>query len=127
MKLENQLREALFAGARQIEASPDLFDRVQGGIEDDRRRRSWRAKVFRVSAVTAAALALVLVLVTDYRNGELIMAWWFLEIITIAVLIGIVIVLGPFIKRFGRSYAAEVFRSNPGTGKSFIVLTDFAY
>ncbi len=127
MKLENQLREALFAGARQIEASTDLFDRVQGGIEDDRRRRSWRAKVFRVSAVTAAALALVLVLVTDYRNGELIMAWWFLEIITIAVLIGIVIVLGPFIKRFGRSYAAEVFRSNPGTGKSFIVLTDFAY
>ena len=55
------------------------------------------------------------------------MTWWALEIMTTSVLIGIVIVLGPFIKRFGRSYAAEVFRSNPGTGKSFIVLTDFAY
>jgi hypothetical protein len=43
------------------------------------------------------------------------------------ILVAIVISLGPFIKRFGKSYAAEVFRSNPGTGKSFIVLTDFAY
>ena len=44
-----------------------------------------------------------------------------------AVLVTIALVLGPFIKRFGRSYAADVFRSNPSTGKSFIVLTDFAY
>ncbi len=42
-------------------------------------------------------------------------------------LIAIAVILGPFIKRFGRSYAAEVFRSNPTTGKSFIVLTDVAY
>jgi hypothetical protein len=44
-----------------------------------------------------------------------------------AGLIALTLWLGPFIKRFGRSYAADVFRSNPGTGKSFIVLTDFAY
>ena len=55
------------------------------------------------------------------------MDWWILELITAAVLVAIVIVLGPFIKRFGRSYAAEVFRANPSTGKSFIVLMDFAY
>ena len=35
--------------------------------------------------------------------------------------------LGPLIKRFGKSYAADVFRANPRTGKSFIVLTDIAY
>ena len=55
------------------------------------------------------------------------MDWWILELITAGILVVIVIVLGPFIKRFGRSYAAEVFRANPSTGKSFIVLMDFAY
>lgn len=42
-------------------------------------------------------------------------------------LVVIVIVLGPFLKRFGRSYAAEVFRASPSTGKNFIVLMDFVY
>ena len=55
------------------------------------------------------------------------MDWWVLELITTGVLTAIVILLGPFIKRFGKGYAAEVFRSNPGSGKNFIVLTDFAY
>lgn len=55
------------------------------------------------------------------------MDWWILEIIAFTLLAATALVLGPFIKRFGRSYAADVFRSNPSTGKSFIVLTDFAY
>jgi hypothetical protein len=55
------------------------------------------------------------------------MAWWVLELIVTVVLVAIALWLGPFIKRFGRSYAADVFRLNPGTGKSFIVLTDIAY
>ena len=55
------------------------------------------------------------------------MDWWILEIITIVVLIAIVAVLGPLIKRFGKAYAADVFRANPRTGKSYLVLMDFAY
>jgi hypothetical protein len=55
------------------------------------------------------------------------MEWWTFELLSAVVLTAIALVLGPFIKRFGRSYAADVFRSNPSTGKSFIVLTDFAY
>lgn len=55
------------------------------------------------------------------------MDWWIFELIMFAAMVVIALFLGPFIKRFGRSYAAEVFRSNPSTGKSFIVLTDFAY
>ncbi len=55
------------------------------------------------------------------------MTWWILELGAFALLTAIALILGPFIKRFGRSYAADVFRSNPSTGKSFIVLTDFAY
>ena len=55
------------------------------------------------------------------------MPWWVLELATTAVLIGIALWLGPFIKRFGRAYAADVFHDNPLTGKSYIVLTDVVY
>ncbi len=55
------------------------------------------------------------------------MAWWVVELIVAGMLIVIVLVLGPFIKRFGRSYAADVFRANPRTGKSYMVLMDIAY
>ena len=55
------------------------------------------------------------------------MDWWILELITVGVLISALLVLGPLIKRYGRSYAADVFRANPRTGKSYIVLMDVAY
>lgn len=55
------------------------------------------------------------------------MEWWILELITVAVMVGVVGVLGPLIKRFGKAYAAHVFRANPRTGKSYLVLLDSAY
>jgi hypothetical protein len=55
------------------------------------------------------------------------MDWWILELVTNLVLIAIALWLGPFIKRFGRAYAADVFHDNPLTGKSYIVLTDIVY
>ena len=55
------------------------------------------------------------------------MEWWILELITVAVMVAVVAVLGPLIKRFGKPYAADVFRANPRTGKSYLVLMDFAY
>lgn len=55
------------------------------------------------------------------------MDWWILEVITVAVMATVVGVLGPLIKRFGKAYAADVFRANPRTGKSYLVLMDFAY
>ena len=55
------------------------------------------------------------------------MPWWILELATTAVLVAIALWLGPFIKRFGRAYAADVFHDNPLTGKSYIVLTDVVY
>jgi len=55
------------------------------------------------------------------------MDWWVLELITIGVLVLALLGLGPLIRRFGRSYAADVFRANPRTGKSYIVLMDIAY
>ena len=55
------------------------------------------------------------------------MEWWILELVVTAILLSIVLILGPLIKRFGRSYAADVFRANPRTGKSYMVLMDIAY
>jgi hypothetical protein len=55
------------------------------------------------------------------------MSWWVIELITVAALVGIVVVLGPLIKRFGRAYAGDIFRGNPRTGKSYLVLMDVAY
>ena len=55
------------------------------------------------------------------------MDWWILELITVVVLVAALLALGPLIKRYGRSYAADVFRANPRTGKSYIVLMDVAY
>ena len=90
------------------------------------RPRRLRRDVAAWVAGVAAATTLVLVL-TPRSNGELHMPWWILELATNLALIGIAVWLGPFIKRFGRAYAADVFHDNPLTGKSYIVLTDIVY
>ena len=41
------------------------------------------------------------------------MDWWILELVTDVVLVALALWLGPFIKRFGRAYAADVFQANP--------------
>lgn len=55
------------------------------------------------------------------------MTWWGIELIANVTLIAVVVVLGPLIKRFGRAYAGDIFRANPRTGKSYLVLMDVAY
>ena len=55
------------------------------------------------------------------------MDWWILELIFVVVMLAVLAVLGPLIKRFGKAYAADVFQANPRTGKSYLVLMDIAY
>jgi hypothetical protein len=124
---EDRLRRALAAGVAVVDDSPDLFSRVQLSIEEDRRLRSRRHRIVAIAVLIVAALAAVVAAVTDFREGELLMDWWILELLTTGVLVGMALWLGPLIKRYGKSFAADVFRANPRTGKSFIVLTDFAY
>src|SRR5687768_8999423 len=125
--VEELLRDALLTGAAAVEESPDLFARVQLSIEDDRRMRRQSRRRIGVVACILGSLAAIVFAVTDNREGTLLMDWWILELLATALLAGVALWLGPLIKRFGRSYAADVFRANPRTGKSFIVLTDFAY
>lgn len=119
---------AAFADARtSVAENPDLFARVTRSLDEQhaRRRYRWRLAAWMLAFVTAnALLALAL---SDFDNRRFAMPWWVIELITNIVLVAIAIGLGPFIKRFGRSYAADVFRANPRTGKSYLVLTDVAY
>lgn len=126
-RLERLLADALHDAGSQLAASPDLFSRIRTGIQADRRRRHNRRRRLAAGiATTAASLGAALTILV-LQKGEPHMSWWILELAAFATLVAIALILGPFIKRFGRSYAADVFRSNPSTGKSFIVLTDFAY
>ena len=125
--IETRLRDALLQGAAAVRESEDLFARVQLSIDEDRRLRRQRRRRVAVVACFAGALASIVFAVTDLEQGRLLMDWWVLELISTGLLAGIALWLGPLIKRFGRSYAADVFRANPRTGKSFIVLTDVAY
>jgi hypothetical protein len=127
MAVEDRLRAALRDGAAAVEESPDLFARVLLSIEDDRLRRMRRKRAIAIGACLLGATLAFVVTVTDRREGKLLMDWWILELMTTVLLFGIALWLGPFIKRFGKSYAADVFRANPRTGKSFILLTDIAY
>jgi hypothetical protein len=125
--LEQRLIEA-FADARtSVEENPDLFARVTQSLEESIARRRWTRVMAGWLLVFIAANAALALALSYLDNGRFEMKWWIIELITNIVLVALAIGLGPFIKRFGRAYAADVFRANPRTGKSYLVLTDVAY
>lgn len=125
--IERRLVAAFDAVRTDVVEHPDLFARVNRSLADARARRRWRLRVLGGCAAFVAALCAVAAPFTDLDNGRFTVDWWVIELLTNVVLVAIAICLGPFIKRFGRSYAADVFRANPRTGKSYLVLTDVAY
>jgi len=123
--LEDRISRAL--GASGTAPSPDLFDRVVDSIDADRRRRRTALTVTVAGGAVVILITVAVLALTPRSNGALAMPWWILELGTTLVLVAIAVWLGPFIKRFGRAYAADVFHDNPLTGKSYIVLTDIVY
>ncbi len=122
-----QLADTLRQAAGRVTPSRDLFARVVLSIEEDRRlHRQRQRRVASVAALLGAAGA-VTAGTANYERGKLVMDWWILELLWFVGMVGLALWLGPFIRRFGKSYAADVFRANPRTGKSFIVLMDVAY
>jgi hypothetical protein len=125
--IEARVADALRAAGEHVEPNPDLFARVSRSVEADRARRRWRWRMATWGVGYVAVLTAVGAAGSDLGQGSILMPWWLLHLLTTVVLLTIAVVLGPFIKRFGRSYAADVFRANPHTGKSYLVLTDIAY
>ncbi len=126
-RVEERLREVLVASAIQLDESDDLFARVQRSVGEDQRFRYQRRRRATVVAALVAAVVVVVTATSEPREGALVMDWWILELIWFVGMLVLAFWLGPFIRRFGKSYAADVFRANPRTGKSFIVLMDVAY
>lgn len=133
---ERTLRDVLADEAGRVQPAADLFARVQDSVQADRdRRRRQRQVSIGVALLAVAGVAGALLAgwrpelrpwIGNGRGGH-VMSWWVLELATTLVLVGLALWLGPFIKRFGRAYAADVFHDNPLTGKSYILLTDIVY
>ena len=123
--LEDRISRAL--ASSPTTPSPDLFERVVDSIDADRRRRRTRLLAASCATALVGITTIAVLTLTPRPNGALAMPWWILELATTLVLVAIAVWLGPFIKRFGRAYAADVFHDNPLTGKSYIVLTDIVY
>jgi hypothetical protein len=126
VSVEQLLRDTLHE-ADAYTPSPDLFRRVQRSIEED---LAHRRRVRLAVALVAAGLALAgayLAATAEVVDGRLTWPWWALELLTTAVLLVLIVVLGPLIRRFGRIYAAAVFRANPPTAQRFLALLDIAY
>jgi hypothetical protein len=134
--LEQRLHDALTGEAVRVQPAGDLFARVRTSVDADRRRRR-RRRILAASTAAVGVLAVVAAVAVGWRpapqlmshteQGGTAMRWWVLELATDVLLAVIALWLGPFIKRFGRAYAADVFHDNPLTGKSYIVLTDIVY
>jgi hypothetical protein len=55
------------------------------------------------------------------------MPFWSLEVLMTAVMVALLLTVGPAIRRFGTAFESEIFRSNPQTARSFLVLIDVAF
>ena len=126
MTVEERLTAA-FHVADQYQPSPDLFAKVTKSIEED---AAHRRRIRRIAISVVAALGFIsvyLFLAIDRVDGALEMPFWTLEVLVTGVMVALVLVLGPAIRRFGTAFESDVFHSNPATGRSFLTLMDVAY
>ncbi|MDJ0960458.1 MAG: hypothetical protein QNJ88_07350 [Acidimicrobiia bacterium] len=126
MSTEQRLIEALEA-TDSFAPSPDLWARIVHSIEEDRRHRR---RVRTTAAVVALLVLLMSTIVWIYHEtatqGSRI-DWRAMEAIEVGTLTMLVAALGPAIRRFGRSYAADLFLSASATGDRLLALLDLAY
>jgi len=127
MTLEQRLSETLHEVDR-FDPSPDLFARVSSSLEED---AAHRRRVLHGWLASLASFAVVVVylglFVSRDSSGSLVVPHWAIELLQSILLIAIVILLAPLIRRFGGLYVADVFRLDAVTGSRFLRLLDTAY
>jgi NADH:ubiquinone oxidoreductase subunit 3 (subunit A) len=126
VSFEQLVGEALHA-ADSFEPSPDLFAKVQRSIEEDALHRRRVRRVIGWAGLTAILVAVYLALTVRTSDGALAMSFRALELLTTLLMVALVVVLGPAIRRFGETYERDVFRSAPDVGSNVLRLLDIAY
>ena len=126
MNVEQRLVDALRSVDR-VEPSADLWSRVVHSIEEDRAHRRRVVESFASIVLTATGLAALGVMnVVEVPSGRQ-MRLGVMELIETIALVLLVAVLGPAIRRFGRGYAHDLWRSTPDTPTALVRLLDVAY
>lgn len=130
MTLEQLLTDTLHR-ADDFSPSPDLFAKVQRSIDEDQAHRRRVRVVLAWVAVSVAAVALYVALTVQRVPSNL---WGGYEVpfralafLTTGVMVAIVVVMGPAIRRFGETYERHVFAGSPETGTQVLRLLDIAY
>ena len=124
MNTEQELRAALERIDDYV-ASPDLFARVTGTLAEDARYRA------RLRRLAAGALVGVVVLVGWFAvvgsidGGRVVVPGWSLEVAVTLLLVTLVVVLGPALRRFGAAYLIGALGKQSAT--RFAALLDVAY
>ncbi len=126
MSLEEQLTATL-RRADLFEPSSDLFAKVQRSIEEDQAHRRRVRRIVTTAVATLAFIAVYVYVAVDRVDGSFHMPFWTLELLVTGIMVGLVLVLGPTIRRFGTSFESDVFGANLATGRSFLTLMDVAY
>jgi ABC-type phosphate/phosphonate transport system permease subunit len=62
---------------------------VRLSVDDDRRLRRQRRRAVLIGACVAGGLGALLTALTDNRQGDLLMAWWVLELLANVLLVGL--------------------------------------
>jgi hypothetical protein len=126
VNVEQRLVDALRSVDR-VEPSADLWSRVVHSIEEDRAHRRRVVQSFASIILTTASLvALGIVNVVDLPSGAQVRLG-VMEVIETIALALLVTALGPAIRRFGRGYAHDLWRSTPDTPTALVRLLDLAY
>jgi hypothetical protein len=126
VNIEQRLVDALRSVDR-VDPSADLWSRVVHSIEEDRAHRRRVAESFASVILTTAGLAVLgIVNVVDIPSGRQVRLG-VMELIETIALVVLVAVLGPAIRRFGRGYAHDLWRSTPDTSDALVRLLDVAY
>jgi len=124
---EERLVDAL-RQADSFQPSPDLYARLERSIAEDRRHRR---RVWGWSLGSAIGLGLITlwVIVSSGRavDGSPTIEGWRLAVAYLALVGGVIVSLGPLLRRFGAGLLDGVFVLHPETGRTFIRVLDVAY
>lgn len=127
MTTEERLVDAL-KQADSFQPSPDLYARLERSIAEDRRHRH-RVWGWSLGTVVGLGLIVLWVVVSSGRtdDGSPTIEGWRLVVAYLALVGGVVVSLGPLLRRFGNGLLEGVFLLSPKTGQTFVRVLDIAY